>query len=95
MSVGLCRTLHDAVCCPLGASSACATLSPARGMQAAGALDARSVEEVAAAEAALVGLIARAERIERGRAAKKQASPKPQKSLALRRPRPAIPCIHV
>ena len=75
--MGLCRVLHDAVCCPLGASRACATLTSARGMQAAGALDARSVEEVAEAESALVDLIQRAERIERGRAAKKQASPLP------------------
>lgn len=59
-------------------------------MQAAGALDAGSVEEVAAAEAALVSLIQRAERIERGRAAKKQA-----KSLPLGPQSFAISCIHV
>ena len=45
--------------------------------QAGGALDARSDEEVAAAEAALVALIQRAERLERARADRKEVGPSP------------------
>jgi hypothetical protein len=48
---------------------------PRRGRQAGGALDARGAAELADAEAALAMLIARAERLDRARAAKKQARP--------------------
>ena len=69
--------LHEGTCCPLDASRCFGLGCYQHGTQAAGALDARSEEEVAAAEAALAGLIQRAERIERARSIKRQACPRP------------------